>query len=102
MPTLVIGTTQCPYYIIPTTQASIPPQPTLIETLQPTPVTNSDKATDSVLDQSGTEDTPLNHGSDPRFNTGLIVAITVSALMVVIIVILTAVLCFVIIYILCV
>ena len=49
-----------------------------------------------MLDQSGTEDTPLNHGSDPHFNTGLIVAITVSALMVVIIVLLTAVLCFVI------
>ena len=49
-----------------------------------------------MIDQSGTKDTLLNHGSDTHFNTRLIVAITVTALMVVIIVILTPVLCFVI------
>ena len=101
-----VGTTQCSYNIVATTQAPMSPQPTLIDTSQaptpiqpmltdisrpnpvtnpeepdkpltppqptltdtdssrPNPVTNPDKpekATDSVSDQSATENTDLSH-----------------------------------------
>ena len=80
---------------MPTTLPVPPLQPILTE---PNPVTSLDKITDSMLDQSGTEDNPLNNGSDTLGNTGLITGGVVAVLMVIIIVILTAVLGFIIIY----
>jgi uncharacterized protein YpmB len=77
---------------MPTTSPVVPPQP--IST-NPNPITNPDKVTDSMLDQSGTEN---NHGSDPFLNTGLIVGIVVAVLIVIIIIILIAAIGFIIIY----
>jgi hypothetical protein len=82
-----IGITQCPHINIMPTTSPVPPEPISMEL---NPVTNPDKITDSMLDQPGTEDNPLN--------TGLIVGIVAGALMVVMIVILTVVLGFIIIH----
>ena len=90
-----IGITQCPTNIMPTTLPAPPSQPILME---PNPVTSLDKVTDSMLDQSGTEENVLNNGSDPFVNTGLIIGIVAAALMVITIIRLTAVLGFIIVY----
>ena len=89
-----IGITSCPPIIKPTvtTLPVAPSQPILTE---PNPVTSTDKVADSILDQTGTEDNPLNNSSD---TLGLIAVSVVAALMVIIIVILTAVLGFIIVY----
>ena len=77
---------------MPTTLPVPPSQPIPME---PNPVTNTDEVTGSMLDQSGTEDNPLNNSSD---TLGLIAGSVAAALMVIIIVILTAVLGFTIVY----
>ena len=87
MPTLVVGTTQCSHNVIQTT-----PTPVLPQTQPPNPVTNPDKATDSILVRTMTEDSPLRASDPDSNNIGLIAGVVVVALMVITIVTLTTVL----------